>query len=146
MEFKSKAELAKAIKKAITENDKRAIDAMLRVFQYQTESEKASGTTCIYNGVGFTGNDAEILTSFCQQYQKRGFLSAKQMVLLKKKIGKYAGQLTRLAIDNGMYIKQNGVWIVAPKKESKKRFRAVTAAEFDELVKEYKNIQQHSES
>lgn len=138
MEFKTKNAIKEAIKKSITENDEKAIKAMLRIFQYQTESEKVTGSASVFNGVGFTGNDAEILTSFCQQYKQRGFLSAKQMVLLKRKIGKYASQLTRLAIENGLYVKHNGVWVVAEKNEHNRiKLMPVTNAELDELMKQY---------
>lgn len=142
MEFKTKNAIKEAIKKSITENDEKAVKAMLRIFEYQTASEKVSGSASVFNGVGFTGNDAEILTSFCHQYNKRGFLSAKQMALIKKKIGKYAGQLTRLAIENGLYVKYRGVWVVASKVEySKAKVKAVTNAEFDELMKQFKESQ-----
>ena len=139
MEFKTKGDLKEAIKKSITTNDERAIKAMLRIYEKQTESEKVSATTSSLNGVGFTGNDAEILTSFCNQYLQRGFLSAKQMVLLKKKIGKYAGQLTRLAIENGLYVKRNGAWVVAEKKEHKRvELQPITFDELNELVNKFK--------
>ena len=110
MEFKTQKQIKDAIKQLITTNEKAAIQAMLRIFEYQTDEEQATGTTYFYNGVGFSGSDAEILTSFCKQYQKKGYLSEKQYGLLFKKIGKYAGQLTKHAIERGLYVKKNNVW------------------------------------
>lgn len=110
--FNSKKEIEAAIKTAITTNPKKAVAAMLRVFEYQTDSEQRNGDISERNGVGFAGADAEILTSFCRQYKTRGCLSDKQMDILYKKIGKYAGQLTRQAIEKGMYVKSGSVWMV----------------------------------
>ena len=45
-------------------------------------------------------------------YQQRGSLSPKQNAILMKKIGKYAGQLTKQAIANGLYVKTGNVWVV----------------------------------
>lgn len=111
--FSSKKSLQEAIKKQITSSDVQAIKAMLRVFEYQTEYEQNVGTVSEDNGVGFAGTDANILTSFCNQYLTKGYLSQKQMEIVRKKIGKYAGQITKHAINNGIYVKKDGNWIVA---------------------------------
>ena len=110
--FSSKKEIQAAIKTAITTNPKKAIDALMRVFEYQTADEQENGTVSKLNGVGFAGTDAEILTSFVNQYNRKGHLSEKQMTMLYSKIGKYAGQLTRQAIEKGMYVKEGSVWKV----------------------------------
>lgn len=110
--YRSKKEIEMAIKNAITTKRDRAIKALLRIYEYQTEDEKAYGTVDNLNGVGFAGTDAEILTSFCKQYEKRKSLTDKQMSILFKKIGKYAGQLTRQAISKNLYVKEGGVWKV----------------------------------
>lgn len=110
--YRSKKEIEMAIKNAITTERDRAIKALLRIYEYQTEDEKACGTVDNLNGVGFVGTDSEILTSFCKQYEKRKSLTDKQMSILFKKIGKYAGQLTRQAISKNLYVKEGGVWKV----------------------------------
>jgi hypothetical protein len=73
-----------------------ALRGLMRVYAEQTESEKEYEVTAYTNGVGFTGVDADILTSFAKQYERRGSLSEKQMALLFKRMPKYAGQLLRL--------------------------------------------------
>ena len=113
MEFKSKSAIESAIREVITTNPQRAIKAMLRIYEYQTADEQESGDVSEFNGVGFAGTDSVILTSFCKQYQKYGRLSEKQIEIVLKKIGKYAGQLTRHAIENGLYVKEGKVWVVA---------------------------------
>lgn len=112
MKFKSKKELENAIRESITTNPQRAIDAMLRIYEYQTADEQACGTVRNLNGVGFVCTDAAILTSFCERYKKKGCLSDKQIELLFKKIGKYARQLTAQAIDKGLYVKDGNMWVV----------------------------------
>lgn len=77
----------------VTTNDKAAVRALLVVYSRQTKSEQASYSTEENNGVGFTGADAEILTSFVWSYKKYGSLTVKQMALLQKKIKKYWRQL-----------------------------------------------------
>lgn len=111
--FSSKKSLQEAIKKQITSNDTQAIKAMLKVYEYQTADEQEIGIVSEYNGVGFVGADAEILTSFCNQYLTKGYLSPKQMEIVRKKVGKYAGQITKHAINNGIYVKKDGNWMVA---------------------------------
>lgn len=111
-EYKSKKEIEMAIKAAITTERDCAIKAMLRIYEYQTEDEKACGTVDNLNGVGFAGTDAELLTSFCKQFERRKSLTDKQVAILFKKIGKYAGQLTRQAISKNLYVKEGKVWKV----------------------------------
>jgi len=111
--FNSKKAIAEAIKVQITSNDNQAIKAMLKVYEYQTDDEQAGGYVRHDNGMGFAATDSEILTSFCHQYERKGWLSAKQIAIIKNKIGKYAGQLLKQAIERGLYIKKGGQWVVA---------------------------------
>lgn len=113
MEFKSKKEIKEAIREVITSNPKKALQALVRIYDNQTAGEQSSGLVTDYNGIGFTGTDSQILTSLAQQYQRKGYLSEKQMNIVFKKIGKYAGQLTEQAIANGLYVKEGKVWVVA---------------------------------
>ena len=67
--------------------------ARARSFASQTAAEKQAEQTTDDNGVGFTGIDAEILSSFAKQYEARGWLTPKQMALLRKKMRKYWRQV-----------------------------------------------------
>ena len=81
------------IRKMVSTNANWAIRALLRIYQNQTEDEQYSHTTCHQNGIGFSGCDAEILTSFAQQVNRGRALSEKQMNLLFKKMPRYSRQL-----------------------------------------------------
>lgn len=84
-------------KRLLAVNDTMLYRSLLKLYECQTADEKADGQTHEYNGVGFNGVDAPILTSFVEFYKKRGFLSTKQKAIARKKIMKYAKQITNLA-------------------------------------------------
>lgn len=81
-----------------------AYRALVLIFQRQTAEERAAGATILLNGVGFSGVDAEILTSFATQYLDKKarypgtkvWLSPKQEALLGRKMPRYAAQLIAL--------------------------------------------------
>ncbi|CCG43226.1 hypothetical protein [Magnetospirillum molischianum] len=82
-----------AIQELLARNDEAVKRALLAVFRRQTAEEQTTERTRESNGVGFTGPDAEILTSFAKQLQTRGFLSPKQLAITRNKIKKYWRQL-----------------------------------------------------
>lgn len=91
------------IQEGLRTNDHWVVRGILAIYDYQTEDEKNIEDTKHNNGVGFNGVDGHILSSFaCQikRWDKSKFrtpLSPKQMTLARKKIMKYAGQLTKIA-------------------------------------------------
>tara|TARA_B100000508_G_C11278964_1_gene189533 strand:- start:277 stop:570 length:294 start_codon:yes stop_codon:yes gene_type:complete len=84
------------IKGLIENRDDAVIRGMKRIYELQTEDEKENGGTYYNNGVGFSGVDGDIMSSFVKFYNKTNFLTAKQMKIARKKMLKYAGQLTNL--------------------------------------------------
>lgn len=92
------------IQALVTKDEKAAIRALMVVYGNQTQAEQASDATVEHNGIGFTGTDAEILTSFAKFYQRAGFLTEKQLVLLKKRIVKYWKQLLKAAEAKGQQV------------------------------------------
>ena len=70
-----------------------AVKGMLKIYSYQTASEQASQHTHELNCVGFSGCDAEILSSFSQQVERGRTLSPKQMAIVFKKMPRYWKQL-----------------------------------------------------
>jgi hypothetical protein len=62
----------------------------------ESKDEKENGGTYYNNGVGFSGVDGDIMSSFVEFYNKTNFLTAKQMKIARKKMLKYAGQLTKV--------------------------------------------------
>ena len=85
------------IKNLIQTNDKVLYGALKKLYACQTEDERNSDCTKVYNGMGFNGVDAPILSSFCKFLNKTGFLTPKQKAIARKKLIKYNKQLTNLA-------------------------------------------------
>lgn len=84
------------IKERLKTDDRQVCRGLLAIYNRQTEAEKQYGETVEHNGKGFSGSDANILSSFAEFYKKRGFLSNKQMGIARKKMMKYAAQLSEL--------------------------------------------------
>lgn len=84
------------LKKKLSTDEAWALRALVRIHEFQTVDEKVSGFTREDNSVGFSGCDAEFLTSLTRQYLTRGTLSPKQMVFVFKKIHRYWGQVKTL--------------------------------------------------
>lgn len=88
---------AEEIKNLVATNDKVLYRALKKLYACQTMEEQVSGHTQEYNGKGFNGVDAPILSSFCEFLNKTGFLTPKQKIIARKKLVKYTKQLTVLA-------------------------------------------------
>lgn len=78
-------------------NDAWAIRGLTVIFDYQTADEQNAERTMDHNGVGFTGIDGEILSSFAKQIRTGRKMSKKQMDIIFKKMPKYAKQLDGVA-------------------------------------------------
>lgn len=89
-------------------SDRWAIRGLLAIYSRQTADEQSSEGTKHHNGVGFNGSDAPILSSLAKQVLRweatpvwqRPYsspLSGKQLLLLRRKLVKYSGQLARIA-------------------------------------------------
>ena len=85
------------VKNLIQTNDKVLYGALKKLYACQTAEEKSMGDTVENNGVGFNGVDAPILSSMAEFLNKKGYLTDKQKVIVRKKLVKYNKQLTRLA-------------------------------------------------
>ena len=91
----SKKDMIEQLRQRLASNDRWALRALLRIYQNQTADEQNSESPIERNGIGFTGPDAEILTSFARQYQRRGCLSDRQMIILRRRIPAYARQIVQ---------------------------------------------------
>lgn len=90
---------ADEIKAKLLTDDVWLIRGLIAIFNYQTVYEQSAEMTQEHNKVGFNGVDGHILTAIAKFYQKRNFLSPKQLYIVRKKMGKYAGQLAKIAED-----------------------------------------------
>jgi hypothetical protein len=94
-ECKTKKERIEFIRENLSKDARWAIRGMLRVFANQTQDEQVQEDTKHHNGIGFTGADAHLLTSFSKQVHAGRTLSEKQMFHVFKRMPKYAAQLER---------------------------------------------------
>lgn len=86
------------VKNQLATNKLWAVKALVRIYQEnQTSDEQVRKVTSEDNGIGFTGVDAEFLSSLAEQYLRRGNLSDKQMIFVFKKMPKYAGQVIKMS-------------------------------------------------
>ena len=97
----TKDQLIKTLKAQLGTRTVQARKALLTIYAYQTNEEMESSATVEDNGVGFTGCDAEFLSSLALQLMKYNHLSEKQDKVLLKMMPKYASQLIKHSIDSG---------------------------------------------
>jgi hypothetical protein len=75
-----------------------ALKALTRIYQEnQTPDERVVGVTRHDNGIGFTGTDAQFLSSLANQYLTRGSLSEKQMGHVFRLMPKYHSQVIAMS-------------------------------------------------
>lgn len=89
----TKTQIYDFIKEKLSTDSKWQLKALLEIYKRQTQGERDSNSTFLHNDVGFSGCDAEILSSFAKQYISRRFLSQKQMEILARKMKKYWKQI-----------------------------------------------------
>lgn len=86
------------VKQMLATNKVWALKALVRIYQEnQTADEQAAKVTSHDNGIGFSGCDAEFLSSLAEQYLRRGNLSEKQMSFVHRKMPKYARQVVAMS-------------------------------------------------
>ena len=86
----TKKVLYEFIKEKLRTNNVWALKALRRIYQDQTFEERNKRATISHNGIGFTGFDAEFLTSLVKS--DRSF-TVKQWSFLRKTISKYWKQI-----------------------------------------------------
>lgn len=90
-------EVEKFVKEQLATNERWAIRALLRIYEYQTPEEQETQETTEENNVGFNGYDANLLSSIAKQYLQYRYLSHKQIDLIKQRIPKYWRQIIDIA-------------------------------------------------
>ena len=102
----TKKDVIEYYKAKLSTNEGWALRGLERIAMRQTEYELENELTHENNKVGFSGPDAEILTSFYRVVKKGYSLTPKQKAILFQKIPKYAGQLVNISLDEGKLIKE----------------------------------------
>lgn len=85
------------IKKLILTNDIVLYRGIKKLYDLQTEDEQNSKSTKYRNGAGFNAVDGKFMSSIAEYLIKHRFLTEKQKQYARKKMLKYAGQLTAIA-------------------------------------------------
>lgn len=94
MKAKDRNKLVEIVRGKLAMNQQWAIKAMVRIYdENQTTEEKQSQDTIHDNGIGFSGADSFILSSFSEQVKAGRNMSDKQMAIIFKKMKKYATQV-----------------------------------------------------
>lgn len=94
----TKKDIVLFVKNQLATNKVWATKALVRIYQEnQTADEQAAKATSHDNGIGFSGCDAEFLSSLAEQYLRRGNLSDKQMNFVHRKMPKYARQVIAMS-------------------------------------------------
>jgi len=101
-ELKFKKDKLQFIRELLNRDDLTGIEAniraLLRIYSLQTAAEQMTENTSEYNGVGFTGFDGEFLTAMAKKFIAYKHLTIKQYLAVKKNMGKYSGQLLKIAL------------------------------------------------
>ena len=85
------------IKNLLLINDIMVVKSLVKLYQLQTVDEQRAGETTHQNGVGFNGTDSQFLSSCARFAMQTGYLSQKQIAIVRRKIMKYARQITDIA-------------------------------------------------
>lgn len=78
-------------------SNKMVVRSLIKLYDCQTQDELDSKETISPNGIGFNMFDAKELTNIAENYIKCGTISNKNLDIVRRKIMKYAGQLTNIA-------------------------------------------------
>lgn len=95
-ELQTKKEKVAFVKQMLASNPAWAVRGLLKIYEFQTEAEQRVGETTEDNGVGFSGCDAHILSSFADQIKAGRQMSAKQMEMIYKKMPRYSRQIVNI--------------------------------------------------
>lgn len=83
----------KLIETLVAFSSKFTILALVKIWEYQTESEQSSNSTHVGNGVGFGKWDAKAGSFLVLEFKKTGILNYSQLEKARKLVVKYRRQV-----------------------------------------------------
>jgi hypothetical protein len=86
---------------SIQNNNKAAVKALKIILSHQTTAEQFMGDVQDHNNEGFRPCDAKIMTSMAKFYDRKGYLTPKQITIVKDRMVHYHRQLLEHAVKNG---------------------------------------------
>lgn len=98
----TKKSLVNGLKYQIGHSAEKAKRALLLVYENQTQTEQRNSATIEYNGIGFSSMDAEILSNIAVFLKEEGFVTSRQLLVIKRLMPKYAGQVLASSIKRGL--------------------------------------------
>jgi ribosomal protein L16/L10AE len=93
----SKTWTKEEIREGINSSVKWLVRGVVALYERQTKDEQSSEHTRHRNGQGFNSRDAEFMTSIAKQILAGRNLTEKQINAARRVIGKYCGQLAKIA-------------------------------------------------
>lgn len=94
----TKANTTLFVRQQLSTKPEWAVKALVRIFQEnQTADEQSDQLTKHNNGIGFSGTDAQFLSSLAKQFIAKDYLSEKQVGFVLKKMPKYVRQVISMS-------------------------------------------------
>lgn len=94
----TKGNIHRYVRRQLETKPEWALKALTRIFnENQTSEEQTIQAAKVNNGIGFTGTDADFLSSLAKQYISRKSLSEKQMVYVMRRMKKYHRQVVLMS-------------------------------------------------
>lgn len=107
------------LREKIKTNDEYVVGSLIALYNMQTADEQMADTTVHQNNLGFNAFDSKVMSDVSKFYLTKGFLTAKQIQMIKPKLLKYMRQLDMVGVEP-MPVNKN-----ATKTEKRKRKRKI---------------------
>ena len=108
MIYKTKKELVFALKSQLGTSNRQAVKGLLAVYNAQTIEEQSKSATLEKNCVGFSAPDAQFLSYLARWKLTTGYLTTRQLNVVRRRMPKYAAQLVDYSLEQGKIRKVKG--------------------------------------
>lgn len=95
-ELRTQKEWKKELQDLLCRSDKAVVEAMLRIWDFQTDGEKIANQTLEENGIGFDKVDSSYMKQYIDKYYA-GKLTKDDIVFLRSRMLRYWKQLMQLS-------------------------------------------------
>ena len=108
MTYKTKRELILALKSQLSTSNRQAVKGLLAIYNAQTIEEQSKLATLEKNCVGFSAPDAQFLSYLARWKLTTGYLTDRQLNVVRRRMPKYASQLVNYSLEQGKIRKTRG--------------------------------------
>lgn len=95
-ELRTQKEWKKELQDLLCRSDKAVVEAMLRIWDFQTDGEKIANQTLEENGIGFDKVDSSYMKQYIDKYYA-GTLTKEDVSFLRSRMLRYWKQLMQLS-------------------------------------------------